>query len=237
MSTIKERATKLLETLEKKLGFADETPSDSPVDAAQEYTLADGKKIYITELKEGGIVSTMAADGSQTPVPAGDYALADNTVVTVGESGAISAVKSPEQEAPPTAEQSAETMRAAIQKFATGTPEERLANLETVAKALMNYPFGWEMRRTEEEQSRNAAITAYQTMSSQEKDNAKELKMLRAAFKAQQETIKEMAEIIQEVATAPGAEPVDEENKKSHFAEQREKKNGTLNRRLAAMGK
>ena len=49
--------------------------------------LKDGTEVEITALEVGGIVSI-----NGQPAPAGDYTLDDNTVITVGDNGAITAV-------------------------------------------------------------------------------------------------------------------------------------------------
>jgi hypothetical protein len=46
-------------------------------------------------------------------------------------------------------------------QFATGTSDERIANLEIVCKALMEYSFGWEIKKAKEANDQAAAIKIY----------------------------------------------------------------------------
>lgn len=59
-----------------------------------EYSLADGTKIQISELKIGGMVQM--ADG--TPAPMGEYQLADTTSIQVDETGTIIEIASPKED-------------------------------------------------------------------------------------------------------------------------------------------
>ena len=60
-----------------------------------EYSLADGTKVQISELKIGGMVQM--ADG--TPAPMGEYQLMDGTSMQVDETGAIIQIASPKEDA------------------------------------------------------------------------------------------------------------------------------------------
>jgi len=60
-----------------------------------EYSLADGTKVQISELKVGGMVQM--ADG--TPAPMGEYQLMDGTSMQVDEMGAIIQIASPKEDA------------------------------------------------------------------------------------------------------------------------------------------
>lgn len=63
---------------------------------AKEYVLEGGAKILISELEPGGMASLVDEAGNASPAPAGDHALADGTVITVGENGLLTGVKMPE---------------------------------------------------------------------------------------------------------------------------------------------
>jgi hypothetical protein len=60
-----------------------------------EYSLSDGTKVQISELKLGGMVQM--ADG--TPAPMGEYQLMDGTSMQVDEMGAIIQIASPKEDA------------------------------------------------------------------------------------------------------------------------------------------
>jgi hypothetical protein len=60
-----------------------------------EYSLADGTKVQISELKVGGMVQMV--DG--TPAPMGEYQLMDGTSMQVDEMGAIIEIASPKEDA------------------------------------------------------------------------------------------------------------------------------------------
>lgn len=75
-------------------------------------------------------------------------------------------------------------------QFATGTPEERIANLETVAKALMEYSFGWEIRQAKEKSERDAAIKIY----------TEQLAPLQAQMSAQKKTIEDQQKVMSDLA-------------------------------------
>ena len=68
-------------------------PAVTKVDMA-EYSLVDGTKIMISELKIGGMVTM--ADG--TPAPAGEHQLMDGTSIQVDELGTIIEISSPKED-------------------------------------------------------------------------------------------------------------------------------------------
>jgi hypothetical protein len=68
-------------------------PAVTKVDMA-EYSLVDGTKIMISELKIGGMVTM--ADG--TPAPAGEHQLMDGTSIQVDELGYIIEIASPKED-------------------------------------------------------------------------------------------------------------------------------------------
>ena len=68
-------------------------PAVTKVDMA-EYSLVDGTKIMISELKIGGLVTM--ADG--TPAAMGEYQLMDGTSIQVDELGAIIEIASPKED-------------------------------------------------------------------------------------------------------------------------------------------
>lgn len=117
-------------------------------------------------------------------------------------------------------------------KFASGSVDERISNLETMCKALMECNYGYQIR----EASEDAAVQAY-------KDSvASQVSSLMAASQAaideqkaintkQQETITGLFELCEKLAEIPTAEPVTlTGNKKEKFdrTEKREQKFETI---------
>ena len=68
-------------------------PTVTKVEMA-EYSLVDGTKVMISELKIGGMVEM--ADG--TPAPQGEHQLMDGTIIQVDEMGAIIEIASPKED-------------------------------------------------------------------------------------------------------------------------------------------
>lgn len=82
-------------------------PEEGKVEMA-EYALEDGTKVMISALEVGGMVTL--EDG--TPAPAGDHKLADGYVISVDETGTITAVTAPAPEATPAVEVDIEAEKA-----------------------------------------------------------------------------------------------------------------------------
>jgi hypothetical protein len=127
------------------------------VNEMKDYASDTGAGYKIDKLEAGGKV--FAADGV-TPAPEGTITLADATIITVDAAGIISAVQVPTaaQDAPPTEE----AMQAMFAKFAEGTPEDRIGNLEAMCKALMQYNFQWKITEQTREAVEQQAIAAFQ---------------------------------------------------------------------------
>lgn len=201
----------------KKLLFGSEAPpavdpSAAPAAAAEtpkEYSLADGGIVHIDKLEAGGIVSIADGAGNMTPAAAGTITLADGTTVAIGESGAIQSVTAPATEAP-TAEAEMGTqafMDQVVAKFATGTPEERIANLELMTKALMAYSFGWKISEAEVKAIESSAIAAYQNLKTVPAAMAAQF----AAIQKENETLKTgfttLLDIVEKLANEPAEAP------------------------------
>lgn len=162
MSSVKEMVAKF------KKSFFDQPGQDVNASGttSTEYTLKDGTAITVDKVEVGGVVLIAGI-----PAPAGDHELSDGTKITVGEGGLITAVtpvvvdttSNDMSNQTKTPEGLIQAIKDTVAKFAAGTPEERLANLEVIAKALMDYSFGWEIRKSEEEAQRAAAIAVYKT--------------------------------------------------------------------------
>lgn len=165
-----------------------------------EYKLADGTMISCDKMEVGGIAKI-----GDAPAAAGSYTLEDGSSITVGENGAITAIT---PKADDTDMSTPEGMRKAYDKFATGTPEERLGNLETLCKALMEYSFGWQLREAQAKQTTDAAIKVY-----------KELSDTTAQQVTQQTALmKQMFELVQEMAGAPISDTPPNPKKTSSFS-------------------
>lgn len=183
--------------------FAEEMPPATPdpsaappATASITNTLADGRIITIDKMEAGGT----AMIDSQPAAP-GDYTLEDGTVITVADGGKISLVTPPAAPAAPVAPidmSTPEGKQAAfesIQKFAVA-PE-----MAVVLKALMEYCFGWEMRQAQEKATRDQAIEAYRTGFNKQVKDAED-KVLKL-----ETTLKQMFELVEELAAIPQADP------------------------------
>lgn len=250
MSSVKEMVASFKKT------FFDVAPTPMPapapvVQATTDYTLKDGTAVTIDKVEVGGVVLIAGI-----PAPAGDHELSDGTKITVGEGGLITAVTAA-MAAPPTETKTPEALIQAIketvEKFAAGTPEERLSNLEVVAKALMDYSFGYEIRKSEEEAQRSAAIAVYKTglttttetvqqniaasqaafetfktemtgqFTTQKTELELKLSEANIIIEAQKKQISGLFELVEKIADLPTAEPIDE-NRTNFSAEKANKK-------------
>lgn len=78
--------------------FADAAPPadpGAPAPAPIEYALADGTKVFIDQLAQGGKVSIEDGAGGYVAAPAGDHTLADGTIISLDESGTITNISAP----------------------------------------------------------------------------------------------------------------------------------------------
>lgn len=75
-----------------------EAPAEAPA-PPKEYQLADGTSVLIDVLDIGGRVVINSPDGP-VPAPAGTHTLMDGQVLTVDESGTITAIEVPAEAAP-----------------------------------------------------------------------------------------------------------------------------------------
>jgi len=148
-----------IERIKKLVSFADTAAAGDTSVAGdlKEYTTNGAVKLKIDKLEVGGKV--YLEDG--VTLVDKDVTLSDGTVLAIGTDGVITAITVPvkEEAVPDKAE-----VEAIAAKFAEGTPEERIANLETMSQAMMRYCFGWKI----EEQTRKAieeqAIAVFETI-------------------------------------------------------------------------
>lgn len=183
-------------------------PTPAPAEPAPSVTvdLDGGSQLVVSPALEAGASATI---GGQ-PAPAGEYKSLTGETIVIGEGGVVSEVKPAEPITPAEGEQTpapapvqlseiktAEELQAIFNGFAEGTPEERIARLEAICKATMEYCFGWQLREAEEKATREQAIAAYRTgMEEAQKEIA-----------TQKETIKGLFEVCEKLAETPTAEP------------------------------
>lgn len=190
---------------------AAEPPAQPAAPAGTAYTLSDGSTISIVQ---AGAVPAIgdAVTINGLPAPEGTLALSDGSAITVDAMGIITVVTpaaagpvttdagaappAPVQPAP-TPQQLMESAKTAIEKFAGGSPEERIANLEIVAKAVMEYCYGWQIAENERLASTNSAIEVYKTS----------LKAATDKIELQEGQLKAMFEMMEEIVAVPSADP------------------------------
>ena len=97
-----------------------------------------------------------------------------------------------------------EGMAALFAAFAVGTPEDRIANLELVCKALMEYNFGWQIREAQQKATTDQAINIYK----QDLATAQaEVTAAKTAMAKQETQLKALFELVQVMAEIPSADP------------------------------
>lgn len=161
-------------------------PVEPTPPAGVDCDLEDGRMLHCSPDMSVGATATI--DGQ--PAPAGDYKMKDGSSCTIGEGGLISDVKAaepitvtPPVQPPMFSAKTPEELKAVVDAFATGTPEERLAKLEVVAKALMEYSFGWQIREAEQKALQEQAINVYKTgLEAAEKKIEKQDKVIEGLF-------------------------------------------------------
>jgi len=75
-------------------------PAAAPTEATKEYDLLSGGKVLIDSLEVGGKVTIKDEAGIEAPAPAGDHELIDGTTITLDETGTITALNAPVEDAP-----------------------------------------------------------------------------------------------------------------------------------------
>ena len=198
------------------------SPAPSPAPAAKTMKLKDGTEIMVHQagesLEAGDMVMVNGAAAA-----AGTYTLEDGSVITCDASGMIVSVTPPvpiTAAAPPAPPAQApapspvvtpsfspaafslpntmEELNKMFASFATGTIEERIANLEVVSKALMESSFGWKIREAEQKLTEETAINVYRDS----------LKTVSTQMEAQTNTIRGLFTILEEISKESTAEPV-----------------------------
>ena len=208
----------------------------TPAPAALSTTTAqDGTEVTYDKLEVGGMVQVAGA-----PAPAGELTLSDGTCLTIGEGGMITAVEPAAAAPTETPEQQMSAMQAAVKKFASGTPEERMANHEVVIKALMEYCFGWDLRQAEEKATRDQAIQVYKSgFDTHKQEQENELKKATQRIEKLESINKQLFELVEQLADTPTASA--SSSSSSNFSTQRaqsaEQRRSELADRLAKMRK
>lgn len=165
-----------------------------------DFPMAEGDAIVRAEALEVGQAALLvAADGSESPAPEGSHTLADGTKITVDAEGLITEViKSEEETEIEMKPISQEQLSKIKEAFAAGTPEDRLANLELLSKALMEYAFGWELREAESRAIRENAISIYKTAMSS----------IKSDFEASRVKFSEVEKLVAQLSDEPAAKPI-----------------------------
>lgn len=192
---------------------------------AKTYKLADGvTEITINQAGEMPAMGDMVMIGG-APAPANTYTLSDGATIVVDATGAITtytamaAPPPPPPPAPPAPPQpvtlSAEEFAAMVAKFAVGSTEERIANLEIMTKALMECNFGYEIRKGKEA----AAIEVYketlaplqvsiEAAETKLQSQFEQIESQKEIIAKHQQTIKDLFELVEKLVELPTAEPV-----------------------------
>lgn len=120
-----------------------------------------------------------------------------------------------------------EGLNAIFLKFATGTPEERIANLELVCKALMEYNFGWKIQEAQTAKTVSDAINAYNT----------DLKTVQTMAAKHEKILPELFDLVDTFAEAPVADPTTLTGNKKDKFDRANKREKTLERVAENIGK
>jgi hypothetical protein len=216
------KASQILSAI-KKILFADEQPA-APISV----TTTDGVELSVSKMDVGGTVMSGGA-----PAPANSYVLQDGSTLVVDGAGLITSITPATPAAEPAVEPAPEVapaqafssdevldtpekIRKATEAFATGTPEERIANMEVCLKALMENAFGWQMKEAKEKQDRDAAMAVYQTS----------LATAQNTIANQKQVMEQMFALVTELVQLPADEPPADTKSKFSFSKVNEKKKG-----------
>ncbi|MFT3679429.1 MAG: hypothetical protein QM791_04100 [Ferruginibacter sp.] len=227
MFNLTTKAKEILDAIKAKFNESAPAATAAPTTTPTTYkTKDDGKEISIAQAGETPAVGDVVTIDS-APAAAGDLTLEDGTVLTIGDEGAITVIVEPMPVTQPDLStdklpNTPEALRAMYAAFATGTPDERIANLELVCKAMMEYCFGWQIQEAETKQNRDAAINVYKTgMEAALKKN----EAFEAKFKKQDEMLKGLLDLVEEMATVPQVAPKTlPENKREVFEAKKDEK-------------
>jgi hypothetical protein len=226
------------------------TPAPAAM-AAKTYKLQDGTEISISQAGDIPAVGDLVTIGG-APALANTYTLEDGATITVDATGAITVytaappapAPAPTPAPPPTpvtlSALSEEDVAAMYAKFATGTPEERLANAEIMIKALMENSFGWKIREGNE----NQAIQVYKDTMTPAASTVTIEQMNSAFAKADEQakeieklnnTIKLLLDLTEKLVELPTADPVTLTGSKKEKFDAQNKKEERIAKMAAAV--
>lgn len=191
-------------------------------ETTKEVKTADGKVLkYTGDDLAVGAVCTLVTDSGEVPAPEGDIVLEDGRTLKVGKDSKVAEiVEKPADDTEAKMKKEKKALEDLITKFAAGTPEERIANLEVMCKALMNYNFSYDMSQGLKDQ----AIAAYTALSKEKgflsAADAKEIskahnaslakiKELEIALEKQTEFNLELAETVAKFMALPTDTPIE----------------------------
>lgn len=222
LETLDEKSKKFLESINAaRIAFNKTKMAAAATDTTKEAKTADGKVLkYTGDTLAVGSTCTLVTDSGEVPAPDGDLTLEDGTVVTIkdGKVGGVETKAVEDSEAKMKKEKKA--LEDLITKFAAGTPEERIANLEIMCKALMNYNFSYDLSQG----VKDSALAAYTALSKEKgfltiaegKEIAKahnasltKVKELEVALNKQTEFNLELAETVAQFMALPTDTPID----------------------------
>jgi hypothetical protein len=193
---------------------------------AKTYKLQDGvTDITINQAGEMPAIGDSVMIGG-APAPANTYILQDGSTIIVDAAGLIqtyTAMAAPPPApapAPPPAPAvpitlTAEAVREMYAKFAIGSTEDRLANLEVMMKAVMECNFGYEIRKGQEataietykESLANMQITV-DAAKAEMKTAFEKVEAQQVVITKHETTIKDLFELAELLVNAPTVEPV-----------------------------
>lgn len=207
-------------------------PPVPPTPTAKLYKLQDGTEISITQAGDVPATGDTVMIGG-VPAPANTYTLDNGAVIVVDATGvittytAMAAAPPPPPPAPPAPPQpvtlsaeepkplTKEEIQALYAKFANGTLEERIGNLETMVKALMESSFGWEIRKGQEQvaiQTYKDSLanmqTTVETATGQMQSAFTKVEEQAQLITKHEETIKGLFELVEQLVELPTADPV-----------------------------
>lgn len=229
------------------------TPAPVPTPApaamgAKTYKLKDGTEISISQAGDMPAVGDLVTIGG-APATEGVLILEDGSTITVDATGAITVYAAAPVVPPPVPAPlaqpvtlSAEDVAAMYAKFATGSPEERLANAEIMIRALMENSFGWKIREGQE----NTAIQVYKdTMTPASTVPTVTIEQMNSAFaKAEEQskeieklnnTIKLLLDLTEKLVELPTADPVTLTGSKKEKFDAQNKKEERIAKMAAAV--
>ena len=199
-------------------------PPVPPTPTAKLYKLQDGTEISITQAGDVPAAGDTVTIGG-IPAPANTYTLDNGAVIVVDATGvittytAMAAAPPTPPPVPPAPAQpvtlSAEEFQAMVAKFATGSTEERIANLEIMTKALMECNFGYEIRKGQEAQAIEAykeslapLQTSLEAATAKFETANKIVETQQQTILKHEETIKGLFDLVEKLVELPTADPI-----------------------------